>query len=122
MNLKYLEIKRRKKMINKTNAVILLDKIRQWSDERKLYRLDPKAQMCKLVEEVGELANGLNKNKSDVIKDSIGDIIVVLVVMCTQLDLDITECINLAYETINKRKGKIINGIFVKEEDLKEND
>lgn len=108
-------------MIN-TNAVILLDKIRQWSDDKKLYRLDPKAQMCKLMEEVGELANGLNKGNNDVIKDSIGDIVVVLVVMCTQLDLDITNCINLAYETIKKRKGKVINGIFVKEEDLKDND
>lgn len=35
-------------------------------------------------------------------------------------DTTLRECVELAYEEISKRKGKMINGIFVKEEDLKE--
>lgn len=35
-----------------------------------------------------------------------------------QLDLDVTECLGIAYEEIKNRKGKMVNGTFVKEEDL----
>lgn len=31
---------------------------------------------------------------------------------------DVTECLSIAYEEIKNRKGKMINGTFVKEEDL----
>ena len=31
---------------------------------------------------------------------------------------DVTECLGIAYEEIKNRKGKMINGTFVKEEDL----
>lgn len=34
------------------------------------------------------------------------------------MDLDVTECLNIAYEEIKNRKGKMVNGTFVKEEDL----
>ena len=34
------------------------------------------------------------------------------------LNLDPAECLDVAYNVIRKRKGKMINGIFVKEEDL----
>lgn len=34
-------------------------------------------------------------------------------------DTTLRECVELAYNEISKRKGKMINGIFVKEEDLK---
>ena len=79
---------------------------------------DTKSQMVKLLEEAGELAEGINKNKKDLIVDSIGDVYVVLVILCMQLDLDINDCIKVAYEEIKDRKGKLVNGLFVKEEDL----
>ena len=75
--------------------------------------------MVKIMEEIGELANGINKNKQDLIIDSIGDIYVVLVALCMQLGLDINDCIWVAYEEIKDRKGKLVNGLFVKEEDLR---
>ena len=74
--------------------------------------------MVKLMEEVGELANGINKDKKEQTIDSIGDIYVVLVILCMQLDLDINDCIKAAYDEIKDRKGKMVNGLFVKEEDL----
>ena len=40
------------------------------------------------------------------------------IVLAHQLDLDVTECLSIAYEEIKNRKGKMVNGTFVKEEDL----
>lgn len=97
---------------------LLLEKIRFWAEERNLHTADPKAQLCKLLEEVGELASGLNRNNLDLIKDSIGDTIVVLQILCLQLSLDFNECLQLAYNEIKDRKGKMIDGVFVKESDL----
>ena len=74
--------------------------------------------MVKVMEELGELANGINKNKQDLIIDSIGDVYVVLVILCMQLGLDINDCIKVAYNEIKDRKGEMVNGTFVKEEDL----
>ena len=48
-----------------------------------------------------------------------GDILVTLIILCEQLHLDPIECLDLAYKKISKRKGKTIDGVFVKEEDLK---
>lgn len=92
--------------------------IKKWATERDLMFGQPTAQMVKLMEEVGELANGVNKDREGQIIDSIGDIYVVLVILCMQLDLDINGCIKAAYEKIKNRKGKLVDGLFVEEEDL----
>lgn len=108
---------------NKDNVSTTV-KIRQWFRDRNLDTADPKAQMLKLIEETGELAEGIAKNRPEQIEDSIGDIYVVLVGLSLQLGLKIEDCINIAYEEIKDRKGKMINGVFVKDSDLKrgEND
>lgn len=92
--------------------------IKKWAVDRNVVSGDVKSQMVKLLEEAGELAEGINKNKKDLIVDSIGDVYVVLVILCMQLGLDINDCIKVAYEEIKDRKGKLVNGLFVKEEDL----
>lgn len=73
------------------------------------------AQTVKLMEEVGELAGGVCKDKADVIKDSIGDVFVVLTIIAAQMGWSIEECVQAAYEEIKDRKGKMVDGIFVKE-------
>lgn len=35
--------------------------------------------------------------------------------ICKQLNLDLTECVNLTYEKIKNRKGKTINGSFFRD-------
>lgn len=92
--------------------------IKKWAVDRNVVSGDTKSQMVKLLEEAGELAEGINKNKKDLIVDSIGDVYVVLVILCMQLGLDINDCIKVAYDEIKDRKGKLVNGLFVKEEDL----
>jgi NTP pyrophosphatase (non-canonical NTP hydrolase) len=95
-------------------------KIIQWAIDRGLDTVDPSKQMVKLVEEVGELAGGLARDNMDVIKDSLGDIYVVMVILALRLGIDLQEAIDSAYDVIKDRKGKLINGVFIKQEDLKE--
>ena len=94
--------------------------IEEWAKERNLHTADPDKQMLKLGEEFGELCQGMAKNKPDQIEDSIGDMYVVMTILSMQLRLDIEDCVFKAYQEIKDRKGKMINGVFVKESDLKE--
>lgn len=96
----------------------LTDLIKIWAMDRGLDVADPNKQMLKLMEEVGELAQGMAKNNASQIIDSIGDVYVVLTILSMQLDLDIEDCIEQAYVEIADRKGEMVNGVFVKEEDL----
>ncbi|WP_243721502.1 MazG-like family protein [Macrococcus bovicus] len=165
----------------------LTTKIEQWSIDRNLHTADPRKQMLKLGEETGELYAGIAKNNDGLIKDSIGDAVVVMTILsqqkeidfnklvesvekmnwtsrndlnghtltlmhhvgmlaaafeqtggnthimmrlqwvleslidiCEALDLDLIECVELAYNEIKDRKGKMIDGVFVKEADLQE--
>lgn len=92
--------------------------IEQWAVERGLHTADPNKQVLKLGEEFGELCQGMAKGKRDQVTDSIGDMYVVLTILSMQLGISIDNCVNMAYDEIKDRKGKMINGVYVKEEDL----
>lgn len=96
----------------------LTNKIRKWAIDRNLDSANPEKQMLKLGEEFGELCQGMAKNKPDQVIDSIGDMYVVLTILSMQLNLDIQYCVQKAYNEIADRKGRMVNGVFVKEEDL----
>lgn len=96
----------------------LTEKIRRWAVDRMLHTADPKGQMIKLYEELGELSGGIAKNQRAVIFDSIGDAYVVLTILAMQFNMDIKDCIEQAWDEIKDRKGRMINEIFVKESDL----
>ncbi|UUG68581.1 hypothetical protein YPHTV1_00019 [Halomonas phage YPHTV-1] len=96
----------------------LIANIQAWAIERGLDEAEPEKQLNKLIEEVGELAQGINKGNLTQIMDGIGDGFIVLTILCMQLDLNIQGCIEYAYEEIKDRKGKMVNGVFVKEDDL----
>jgi len=91
--------------------------IKQWSVERGLDKSNPDKQLIKLQEELGELAEGHNKGYMDQVKDSIGDMFVVMTIYCQQRGLSIDDCIDSAYQTIANRKGETVDGVFVKEAD-----
>lgn len=94
----------------------MFDKIRGWATERGLYdKGDTKTQFIKLQEESGELACGILKEDKELIKDSIGDIVVVLTNLAHLSGFSIEECIEAAYNEIKNRKGKMNNGTFEKE-------
>jgi len=91
------------------------DLIRQWADERGIYRNgDSKTQYTKLCEESGELARAiLKKDKLELI-DAIGDMVVVLTNLAALEGLKIEDCITSAYDVIKSRQGSMVNGTFVK--------
>lgn len=92
--------------------------IEDWAKERNLHKANPRDQMLKFGEESGELYEGMAKGNGSKITDAIGDIYVVLTILSMQLGLNIGDCIQFAYNEIKDRKGKMINGVFVKESDL----
>ena len=91
------------------------DLIREWAEHRGIYdEGDQKTQYVKLMEEAGEVGRAILKDDLPEIKDGIGDMVVVLTNLAELSGLTIEECIESAYDTIAKRKGKMINGTFVK--------
>lgn len=92
------------------------NKVLQWAKEKGILdKATPKDQMLKTVEEVGELAKAIGRNDKEEIKDGIGDIAVTIIIQAELNGLDFDECLESVYEIISKRKGKMVNGIFVKE-------
>lgn len=119
----------------------LKTKVEQWADDKDLlYSENAEKQFMKFIEEVFEFKSEMDilvryrnyyrENPQKKIPKAeheritkkaeleLGDIIVTLIVLCNQLDIDIVDCLNMAYEKISKRKGVTKDGIFIKEEDL----
>ncbi len=166
----------------------LIEKIEKWAEDRNIFNGSTvQKQILKLVEEIGELFSGHNKNDVNKIRDSVGDSIVVLTNLrkmlniketlldtylesdyifeedniynaeehlfwilrflgflsdhgvsgvertysesvniifynlmryCRAKEIDLIECVQYAYDQIKDRKGRMVDGIFVKEEDL----
>lgn len=95
------------------------NEIRQWAHDRNLIDgSDRFRQLTKLAEEFGELAGGVAKGKEHVVADSIGDMVVALTILAEQSGLRIENCIKLAYLEIKDRKGRMIDGVFVKDADI----
>jgi len=158
-------------------------KIIEWAKDRNIDKKGTvEGQAIKTIEEMSELIKGICKDDIDLIKDSIGDVYVTLVIGCmlsgvdieTRIDFEnettfkinnkfeilynlskdiqviisnyfdknvyndftfafyltlkriakyyntnLKECVELAYNEIANRKGKMVDGQFVKESDLK---
>ena len=161
------------------NNTELKNKVQQWFVDRNLHEANPVKQFLKLMEESGELFEGIAKDKSELIHDALGDIQVVLIgfeqqikngaqISANQQELELLlmvsslgniaqklyahvchnetqiplikadlmfldsvistvsffngtnadSCLQIAYDAIKDRKGKMVDGVFVKEEDL----
>ena len=96
----------------------MFENIRQWANDRGIYdKGDTKTQLIKLQEEMGELAKATLEKDHDEVVDAIGDMVVVLTNLAHMNNVNIETCIAQAYNVISKRKGKMINGTFVKDAD-----
>jgi len=103
------------KCYNNVNIDLIIENIAKWHHERNLVEgSTDQAQYVKLIEEAGELAGNIARGKD--ITDDIGDMIVVLVNIAERNDLTLKECVNQAWNDIKHRKGKMIDGVFVKDE------
>lgn len=105
----------------------LKQKIVKWGEDRNIFEFStPIKQLHKTQEELDETMQALvqfadaktDKAKQDAIEavvDGIGDMGVTLLMLCHKMDVDFIECLASAYDVIKDRKGKMINGLFVKE-------
>lgn len=98
---------------------MLFAAVREWARERNLDTADPTKQALKLGEEVGEIFEALAKGNDADLEDGIGDCMIVLTILAMQKGLDAEGCLESAYHEIKNRTGKMVNGVFVKEADLK---
>ena len=99
----------------------------EWAkDKDLLHEENADKQFMKFIEEVFEFKSEMDfvdwklnyKEPTQDLKLELGDVMVTLIVLSKQLDIDIVDCLNLAYNKISKRHGKTIDGVFIKEEDL----
>ena len=94
----------------------LVRKVAQWQHDRNLIEgATDKDQFCKLIQEAGELSD--NICKGNYMADDFGDMIVVLINIAERNNLTLKECLERAWDDIKDRKGKMVDGIFIKEGD-----
>lgn len=87
-----------------------------WANQRNLIHRDNAVrQALKVVEEVGETAGALLKNNEEDLVDGLGDSFVTLIILTEQLGYSPQYVLGKAYEVIQNRTGKTVNGTFIKD-------
>lgn len=95
---------------------VLNAQVVEWARERGILMAgDSKSQMLKCVSEVGELADAVAKGDIVEIVDGLGDVLVTMIILAELKGLDLTDCLESAYDVIKNRKGKMQGGVFVKD-------
>ena len=93
----------------------LIGNVIQWADDKNILKEENAPQQTmKVMEELGETASAILKNKEEEIKDGLGDTFVTLIILSKQLGLEPAECLEAAWNEIKDRKGKTENGVFIK--------
>jgi NTP pyrophosphatase (non-canonical NTP hydrolase) len=113
-NIKPIQFLRSSKMSSFASVEI---KILQWAEARKIIpNSTPEVQLLKAMSEMGELADGTIKNDREAIEDAVGDVMVCLINYCALQDLNLVDCMEVAYDQIKNRRGILLpNGVFQKE-------
>lgn len=89
-----------------------------WAEEKGLHLANPIAQLAKIMEELGEVAQAYTRNQREELKVELGDLLVTVIIFAQQNNINLEEALRKAYNKINGRNGKMVDGLFIKEEDL----
>ena len=92
------------------DAVIL------WAEEREILDQEPRQQLLKTMEELGELVAAVLKGRVYDEVDAIGDVLVTLIIYCEMRGLCPVRALLKAYNEIADRKGEVKDGVFVRAE------
>ena len=74
------------------------------------------AQLDKTQEELNETIEAVKREDEAEIRDGIGDMLVTIIIASKMLGEDPERCLELAYNEIKDRTGKMVDGQFVKDE------
>lgn len=86
--------------------------VQDWAKDKGLN--DYAKQSMKVMEELGELNGAILKGNRIEEEDAFGDLLVTIIIMAKQREVDLVKELETAYNIIRDRKGKTINGSFVK--------
>jgi NTP pyrophosphatase (non-canonical NTP hydrolase) len=100
------------------NFETFMRNVKNWATERLIYRhSNARAQLLKGFSEMGELADADIKGDVAAKTDAVGDVLVCLVNYCEMSNLDISVCMEAAWNEIKDRKGHMVpGGAFIKDE------
>lgn len=96
----------------------LIIAVQLWAEEKGLHLANPIAQLAKIMEELGEVAQAYTRNQKEQLKMELGDLLITIIIFAQQNGIELEEALKVAYEKINGRKGEMVDGLFIKEEDL----
>lgn len=95
------------------NTDTLIEEIIKWGKSKQLN--DARAQLNKVIEEVGEIAHEVSRNKNGAeFDDAIGDSLITIIILASINGKDPRKCLEDAYNEIKNRKGRTENGTFIK--------
>lgn len=104
------------------DPIELVQSVVNWAEEKGIFEKGTvQSQTEKFLEEVKELEEELTaytKYSNEPIMLEMGDVMVTLVLLAEMHNFSVFEALEMAYNKISKRKGKMVNGKFVKEESL----
>ena len=94
----------------------------KWANRHDLYRLsNDVTRMDKLFEEIEELEEEIfpsdGRINIEMIAMEAGDVLVTLINILHPLGLNLSTCLDAAYNKIDRRTGRMVNGTFVKDEE-----
>ena len=109
------------------NFETLVAQVVIWADERGIFdAADPLAQLDKTQEELDETIEAVKQSGFDnpekywlekpEVVDGIGDMLVTIIIAAKMMGLDPTHCLNVAYDEIKDRTGKMVGGKFIKDQ------
>lgn len=96
----------------------LIIAVQLWAEEKGLHLANPIAQLAKIMEELGEVAQAYTRNNRENLLMELGDLLVTIIIFAQQNGIELEEALKVAYKKINGRNGEMLNGLFIKEEDL----
>lgn len=90
--------------------------VEDWAEDKGILKNGtPTAQALKTLEECNELIDAIDKEHKGETVDALGDVLVTLIIQAKMQGVDLLDCLQIAYDVISKRTGKMENGMFIKD-------
>src|SRR5574344_546872 len=91
----------------------IIKSIRVYVRNRNIHKANPIDRYLQVVGKTEELEVALKRDNLELIKSSIGGMVIALVALCETLDIDFNECIHREYDEIKDSKSQFIDGTFM---------